>query len=145
MSRGRKIINGEGSLYGYSDEEWKSFHKSKRSRIRNPEMQKESYNKWAEKQSKEYHSNRARKSKLKLSYNLTLEDYDKLLREQDGKCAICGTDTPTGKWKVFAVDHCHKTGIVRGLLCNECNRGIGLLRDSSDILKKALDYLNRYK
>jgi len=65
-----------------------------------------------------------------------------MLDEQGGCCKICGTDKPTGKWKVFAIDHCHITGIVRGLLCNECNRGIGLLRDSADLLRKAADYLD---
>lgn len=85
---------------------------------------------------------RARKSKLKITYGLTLEDFDILLRNQNYLCAICGTDKPTGKWKRFAVDHCHKTGEVRGLLCNECNRGMGLLKDNALLLRKAADYLD---
>ena len=68
-----------------------------------------------------------------------------MLAQQEYKCAICNTDKPTGKWKVFAVDHCHETGEVRGLLCNECNRGMGLLRDNAELLRKAADYLDRHK
>jgi hypothetical protein len=67
-----------------------------------------------------------------------------MLVEQNYRCAICGTDKPTGKWVVFAVDHCHVTGKVRGLLCNECNRGMGLLRDDATLLRKAADYLDSH-
>jgi len=83
-----------------------------------------------------------RRSQLKHSYGITPEEYNERLEDQKGLCKICGTDKPTGKWKVFAVDHCHYTGRVRGLLCNECNRGIGLLRDSAELLRKAADYLD---
>ena len=142
MPRGKQIKENEGVLYGFSEEEWRGFHKSKRSRIRNPEMQKESMRKWASKQPAEFHRQRGRKSQLKLKYGLTEADYQQMLETQNGACAICGTTTPTGKWKVFAVDHCHESGKVRGLLCNECNRGIGLLRDSSDLLRKAAEYID---
>lgn len=96
---------------------------------------------WYYKQDSEFHAARQRKYQLKLSYGITEEDYQSLLLKQEGCCAICGTDTPTGKWKVFAVDHCHKTGKVRGLLCNECNRGMGLLKDSPELLLAAAQYL----
>jgi hypothetical protein len=142
VPKGKVIKEGEALIYGYSEEEWRSFNKSKRSRIRHPESWKRSYQKWAAKQPPDSHRARSRKSQLKLSYGLTVEDYDLMLQAQECKCAICGTKTPTGKWKVFAVDHCHKTGIVRGLLCNECNRGMGLLKDSAELLRKAADYLD---
>ena len=77
----------------------------------------------------------------RLSSDITEDDYNNMLKSQNYCCAICGTDTPTGKWKVFAVDHDHTTGKVRSLLCNECNRGIGLLKDSPDLLMKAATYL----
>ncbi len=144
MPRGRVIKDNEGAIYGFTDEEWKSFNKSKRSRIRHPEMQRQSMQKWAAKQSPEYHRQRTRKSQLKLAYGLTPEDYEVMLQAQNNACAICKTSTPTGKWKVFAVDHCHHTMKVRGLLCNECNRGMGLLRDSAKLLRAAADYLDQY-
>ena len=105
-------------------------------RKKNPEKTKAYQKTWREK-NLQYTRDRQRPYWLKNVYGLTEEDYQKMLELQNGACAICGTTTPTGKWKVFAIDHCHISGKIRGLLCNECNRGIGLLRDSSQLLKKA--------
>jgi len=70
--------------------------------------------------------------------------YNRLLKEQLGLCAICEKTTKENK-KDFAVDHCHATGIIRGALCNNCNTGIGLLKEDTEIMKKAIDYLAKYK
>ena len=59
---------------------------------------------------------------IKSRFGITVEQYYEMLKEQDGKCAICGINY--GKRK-FCIDHCHKTNKVRGLLCNGCNVGIG--------------------
>lgn len=80
------------------------------------------------------------------SYGMTPEKYNQMLAEQGGVCAICGQDEPaangrTGKKFLLSVDHDHATGEVRGLLCNRCNRAIGLMSDSTDLLKKAIYYL----
>lgn len=72
-------------------------------------------------------------------YGITTEDYNKLYQAQKGKCAICGGKQTSGE--NLDVDHNHKTGEVRGLLCHSCNKGIGLLKDSPRILKLALKYL----
>jgi hypothetical protein len=90
---------------------------------------------------KQYMSDRQRKYHLKNQYGITEVDYDLMFLAQAGQCAICKTDTPTGKWKRFAVDHCHHTGLIRGLLCNECNRGMGLLKDNAELLRVAANYL----
>lgn len=76
-------------------------------------------------------------------YKITLKEYDDLLKKQNFKCAICGSDkSGNNKFaKNFSIDHCHKTKKVRGLLCNSCNRGIGLFKDNIDILLKAVEYL----
>lgn len=92
----------------------------------------------------EYYSQRHRKYQLSKMYGITEVDYTKMLEAQNYRCAICQTDKPTGKWKVFAVDHNHNTGQVRELLCNECNRGIGLLKDDPELLKKAAEYLLKH-
>ena len=92
----------------------------------------------------EQYSIRHRKYYLKSLYNLTEKDYTDMLTVPKGRCAICGTDKPTGKWKVFAVDHNHETNQVRELLCNECNRGIGLLKDSAELLQKAANYILKH-
>ncbi len=80
---------------------------------------------------------------LKRNYGITVDDYDEILGQQDGLCAICGTDDPRGKGR-FYVDHDHDTGKVRGLLCAMCNTGIGMLKDSPSILASAINYLNKH-
>ena len=76
------------------------------------------------------------------SYGMTLEQYDKLLATQNGGCAVCGTkEAKTKRNGRFCIDHDHKTGEIRGLLCAPCNRGIGLLGDDPERLKAASDYL----
>lgn len=132
----------EWEQFGMTEQEWKSLHKSKRWRLRNPEKQKQATRNWVEK-NQEHRKAITRKWQLKTNYGITEEQYASLLNEQQGCCAICKTDKPTGKWKVFAVDHCHITGRVRGLLCNECNRGMGLLKDNADLLREAAEYLER--
>lgn len=62
--------------------------------------------------------------------------YNEMWLKQGGKCAICGKSEP-----VLCVDHCHKTQYVRGLLCSNCNSGIGFLKDSPELVLKALKYL----
>lgn len=69
-----------------------------------------------------------------------------MLKEQDYKCAICGcsyTEYKNKRNMEFCIDHNHKTNIIRGLLCDGCNRGIGHLQDSPTILHKAAEYLEQ--
>jgi hypothetical protein len=82
-----------------------------------------------------------RNNRLALRYKLTSTDYDALLALQDGRCAICGARPTETKRGGLEVDHCHATGVVRGLLCGPCNRGIGNLGDSLDLLRKAVAYM----
>ena len=73
-------------------------------------------------------------------YNLTKEQYNTILLEQNNKCAIC-QDTLTKPH----IDHCHTSGKVRAVLCSNCNTGIGKFKDDIDKLQRAIDYLNKYK
>ena len=77
------------------------------------------------------------RSHLKRNYDLTVEQYEAMKREQDNKCAVCAT-TPIDK---LCVDHCHTTGKIRKLLCRNCNKALGILKDSPDLLRKAAIYL----
>lgn len=80
-----------------------------------------------------------RRRTLKRKYGITLEQYKEALIQQEGVCKICeGESTGRG---IFHVDHCHKTGKVRGLLCSKCNTGIGMLGDNPKLLMKAILYL----
>lgn len=82
---------------------------------------------------------------LRRTYGLTLTQYNEMLDAQGGVCAICGTSDPKGKsGTYFVVDHNHETGNNRGLLCNRCNRAIGLLGESPGVLNSAIEYLKRY-
>lgn len=80
---------------------------------------------------------------LRRQYGLTLEQYQAMLAAQDGVCWICGADPSTCRYEALVVDHDHKTGKVRGLLCNACNSGLGYFRDSISNLEAAMDYLER--
>jgi hypothetical protein len=82
-------------------------------------------------------------SKLKAalkSRNVSEQEYRNLLAAQGGVCAIC-TSSPKAGRRRLCIDHCHETGRVRGLLCDRCNRGIGLLRDNVSVLARAIEYL----
>ena len=79
-------------------------------------------------------------------YGMSDVDYAKMLVDQNGKCAICDKEETsihslTGTMFSLSIDHDHTTGKVRGLLCNRCNRAIGMLGDDVDTLLKAVDYL----
>ena len=74
----------------------------------------------------------------------SLDDYDRMLKEQHGVCKLCkgkNNTTRNGKVKRFAIDHCHKTNEVRGLLCSFCNALIGYARDDINTLQSAIEYL----
>jgi hypothetical protein len=83
-----------------------------------------------------------RRSRLKRTFGITPEDYDAMLAEQAGGCAICG-GPPVAGAAFFDVDHDHLTGRVRGLLCRACNLGLGKFRDRPLLLAHAIRYLAR--
>jgi Recombination endonuclease VII len=77
------------------------------------------------------------KAKLK-QYGITTIQYQNIERSQGGVCAICGGSNPSGR--ALAVDHSHRTGVIRGLLCSRCNTGLGLFNDSAERLLEAAIY-----
>ena len=83
-----------------------------------------------------------RKRKLMSNYGITTEQYNEMLEAQNNGCKICGSTDPRNKsYRYLCVDHCHHTGLVRGLLCDYCNVGLGRFEDDIDRLKKAVQYL----
>ncbi len=83
---------------------------------------------------------------LKRDFGITLEQYKKMQKEQSNLCLIClNPETTVYKDKVrnLAVDHCHVTNKIRGLLCQKCNQGLGLFKDNIDFLNSAIKYLQR--
>ena len=76
----------------------------------------------------------------KKTYNISLEDYNNLLESQNYTCKICKKEEKHTN-KALAVDHCHSTGKVRGLLCFDCNTALGKFKDSTELLYEAINYL----
>ena len=117
-----------------------------RRRRENPavvEQQRKSTARWRER-----NPNADRDKHLRRKYGITSTEFDVLLAKQGGVCALCGNDEPvvrnakSGK-EALAVDHCHPTGRVRGLLCFKCNTALGAFGDDASRLQLAIDYLSK--
>lgn len=88
-----------------------------------------------------------RAKRLEKKHGITEAEYQAMLQGQQQLCAICskpaGEDRSRyGGFRRLAVDHCHVTGIIRGLLCADCNNGLGLFRDNSEVLRRAALYID---
>lgn len=103
------------------------------------EQIREKQNIWY-KNNSEKHCDNNWKAKIKRNYGLSIEDYNNLYLKQEGKCKICERHQDDFK-KRLSVDHCHKTGKIRGLLCDDCNTSLGKFRDDLKTLSNALKYL----
>ena len=131
-----------------------STERNRKWRLNNREKSNEASKKWKDcnkervkKTAKEWYIKNKLKQRdyqLQYDYNITLEEYNKLFEKQNGNCAICGKHQSYLK-KGLSVDHDHVTGKIRGLLCNNCNAGIGLLKDDIKLLTIAINYLNGTK
>lgn len=103
--------------------------RARETRLKDPKKHRERIKKWLDK-----NPGYTRLQK----YGLTFEKWNEMVLDQGGKCAICKKETK------LCVDHDHKTGKVRGLLCLTCNQGIGSLKDCSEIVYRAAEYLKKY-
>jgi hypothetical protein len=122
---GKQFSLDTSSLHKYCSEKCRNqFHWNKQGeKYRNSEKGKRTMFAW----------------RLKTEFNITVEQYEKMLQDQDNSCAICKRTEPTGYG--WHVDHCHSTLKVRGLLCSKCNQGLGLFEDKINSLKEAIKYL----
>lgn len=77
-------------------------------------------------------------------YNISQEQYDQMLSKQKSCCGLCGIHVQKTKSKLFVVDHCHKSGKVRSLLCYKCNNGLGQFLDSKELLLAAINYVEKH-
>lgn len=98
---------------------------------------------------REANKEKRRDSRLLSRYGLSLIDYEKMLKQQGNVCSICKLpesrlEYRTGKIARLAVDHCHKTGKVRSILCNRCNVTLGKVEDSEELLLKLIEYLKEH-
>lgn len=113
-----------------------------------PEIRKGINDRWKDKRRK-YYSDEDRKRKykdleLQRTFGITIDSFEELLSKQKGVCSICKDDEKSIRNKHLAVDHDHTTGKVRGLLCSNCNRAIGLLKDNIQIIRRAAEYLEEF-
>lgn len=83
-----------------------------------------------------------RERNYRSKYGIGVADYDEMLERQGGVCAACKKPERRTQTENLAVDHCHSTGVVRGLLCSNCNRALGLLNDDPEIIAGLLEYLS---
>jgi uncharacterized membrane protein len=91
---------------------------------------------------------KTRKNSYLNLYKITLEEYESLLIKQNYVCAICKqperiVDKRTNLVRNLAIDHCHNSNKIRGLLCNSCNQGLGKFKDNKNLLQEATNYLNK--
>jgi hypothetical protein len=80
---------------------------------------------------------------LRRMYGITVAEWQAMLDAQDGRCAVCRTDTPGGRG-LFHVDHSHSTGRIRALLCTNCNVALGLVNDDPVRLRALADYIEQF-
>lgn len=141
----------------YMKEYHKSYREKNKDRIdelrkkwtkENPDRVKKSSKRWADANKEKissynklkYDPDKQRVRKYKRLYGITIDEYNAMFEKQEGRCAICQS-TDTAKGEFLCVDHDHKTGKVRGLLCHDCNTGIGKFKDSVHLLKVTINYL----
>jgi hypothetical protein len=114
----------------------------------NPEKQKLKNDSQKENRKKYYSSaegiKSSRRAHLKRAFGISLEEYEEKLEKQEYKCAICKSFNTHDKHGVLAVDHCHKTGKIRDLLCFKCNTVLGSVNDNIQILENMINYLKYY-
>ena len=87
---------------------------------------------------------RTRNNDLKRNYGITITEHRQMFEEQNGVCAICKGEGD-GKWKKLCVDHDHKTGKVRQLLCRRCNMILGQADDDISLFQEYIEYLKKHK
>jgi hypothetical protein len=155
----RGTIREDGNIfwcYNRGVEYWVTPEKFKSNQERNskwakenPEKNRANAKKWNRANREKFNKNKLRSAKnnpdstkssqLRIKFNITLEQYNELFYSQNRKCAICEDECKTGR--KLAVDHDHKTGKIRGLLCMNCNNALGKFKDSTDLLTSAISYL----
>jgi len=92
----------------------------------------------------EKHKQNWLKYTLRNKFDISVEDYDRMLKEQNGVCAICGQPESSDRQRL-SVDHNHETGEIRGLLCQKCNTMVGMSLEKVSILESAIRFLQRSK
>lgn len=107
-------------------------------RLANPEKEKNARQKWRE-NNPDRLKYLSRKNGLERKYGITIDDWNVMFSSQNGKCKICNTSGIR-----LVVDHCHKSGNVRMLLCDQCNKGLGCFKDDPELMKRASEVIRAF-
>jgi hypothetical protein len=116
-------------------------------KIEHSEKRKETNKKYKDKNKekiKKYRSEYNLLHRDKRTYGLKIDDYNLILKKQNNKCSICGKELKKGSGG-RALDHCHITGKIRGILCMKCNTSLGLVEENINILQSMITYLELHK
>lgn len=133
--------------YAENKDKWRARHEDPAIRERRSRLRKERYANDAEfrerckKAARDIDPAKRRDQRMRRAYGIGAAEFDELIRRQGGGCAICRSVVGDGADRPLYVDHCHRSGKVRGLLCSSCNFGIGKFRDDVALLARAIDYL----
>lgn len=127
-----QALEKDRQRYAANPEKYREL--ARQHRLLSPEKVRESDQRW-----KSANPAKRREYKLRRKYGISEADFQRLLAKQKGLCAVCESAPGTD------VDHNHVTGKVRGILCPKCNKALGLFKDSSFVLAKAIFYLNGHE
>lgn len=129
----------------YETDEYRERHAeySRTHRARNKEQNRERMKRWQNKNKGKWLRIR-KNADLWKNYGITIGLRDLLFRQQGYKCAICGSMESGRKGADFAVDHCHLTDQIRGILCHPCNAMLGYAKDNLETLRAAIKYIERF-
>lgn len=114
----------------------KQYEKNREQRLLKEKIRREKYPEKVKEQK--------RKGHLKNTFSISIDEWNEMFSLQNGCCDICKLHASSFT-KRLAVDHCHTTGKIRGLLCESCNLGLGKFKDNIEVLENAINYLNKNK
>ena len=140
-----RVSRGKRYFWGYCKTCHNLAASARNSRIRQTPEGRAKYRRWERRWRQRNRSKlqaQWRRQDLKRKYGLTVKEYDLLSEKQKHQCAICGKPAKKLQRRLH-VDHDHRTGAVRGLLCDDCNTGLGKFKDNPDFLIAAAEYLRR--
>lgn len=146
-------VKGMKRLPKYNDEftNREDLTESQKYRLRHPDRYKQIKLKSNEVQRKRWNNltqSERRSLWLKRKYNLSYVEYEELYHLQNGKCKICSIEisikAKDNGHETACVDHCHSTNTIRGLLCNHCNRALGLLKENPSVIENLLNYIRSF-
>ena len=137
----RQYYNANKHRWKLSEEQKQEKNRRRRERYASDELFREQ----CKRQSRKRCKTSKREYALKDNYGIGLQEYEEMLRQQGGRCAICEAIEADVRGCRLHVDHCHATGAVRGLLCSNCNHGLGKFADLPERLEQAALYLRSHE